>query len=325
MADLNTSNNSTSSTGDSTRSQSGISSFSSNSESLQSFAITSHKLNGGNFLQWSQSVKLFVQGKGKFGYLSGSVAKPNEKEEGYDRWEAENSMIMSWLVNSMEPDVGRTYLFLPTANAIWTAVKETYSDLGNAGQLFEIKTQLRKAKQGEKSVTQYYTDLKTLWQEFDLFCDYEWSCATDSAFYQKMVEKERVFDFLAGLNKELDEVRGRILGREPLPSTREVFAEVRREESRRQVMLGRDSPVFTAETSALLTMKPDSSSQRHPNRQDRPVCDYCHRTGHIKFKCWRLHGKPADFTPTNKPSRDNKGGFQVSSEVSTETTRHNIL
>lgn len=32
-----------------------------------------------------------------------------------------------------------------------------------------------------------------------------------------MLEKERVFEFLAGLNKELDEVRGQILGKEPLP------------------------------------------------------------------------------------------------------------
>ena len=143
-----------------------------------------------NLMEWSQSVKLYVQGKGKFGYLSGSMTKPKIEDEGYEKWEAENSMIMSWLVNSMEPSLGRTYLFLPTANAIWSAVKETYSDLGNAGQLFEIKTRLRKAKQGEKSVTQYYTDLKTLWQELDLYCNYEWSCPQDSAFYQKTVEKE---------------------------------------------------------------------------------------------------------------------------------------
>ncbi|KAE8700051.1 Pentatricopeptide repeat (PPR) superfamily protein [Hibiscus syriacus] len=34
----------------------------------------------------------------------------------------------------MDPSVGRTYLFLPTAHDIWNAVNETYSDLGNAGQ-----------------------------------------------------------------------------------------------------------------------------------------------------------------------------------------------
>ena len=36
----------------------------------------------------------------------------------------------------------------------------------------------------------------------------EWKCAEDSAHYCKILKKERAFDFLAGLNKELDEVRG---------------------------------------------------------------------------------------------------------------------
>lgn len=50
-------------------------------------------------------------------------------------------MIVPGQVNSIEPNVGRTFLFLSTAHAIWTVVKETHSDLGNVGQLFEIKTQ----------------------------------------------------------------------------------------------------------------------------------------------------------------------------------------
>lgn len=41
----------------------------------------------------------------------------------------------------------------------------------------------------------------------------------------KREESDRVNTFLAGINTDLDEVRGRILGRKPLPSIREVFAE----------------------------------------------------------------------------------------------------
>ena len=55
---------------------------------------------------------------------------------------------------------------------------------------------------------------------------------------KKYLEKERVFSFLHGLNKGLDEVRGRILGMKPLPNIKEVFAEVQREESCKRVMLG---------------------------------------------------------------------------------------
>ena len=42
--------------------------------------------------------------------------------------------------------------------------------------------------------------------------------------------------FFTGLNRNLDEVRGRILGRNPLP-IHEVFSEVRHEESQMRIML----------------------------------------------------------------------------------------
>ena len=49
-----------------------------------------------------------------------------------------------------------------------------------------------------------------------------------------------MFDFLAGLNEDLDEVQKRILGNEPMPPLDEVFAEVRREKNRRKMMLGEE-------------------------------------------------------------------------------------
>ena len=56
-----------------------------NTESFQNLSITSHKLNGNNFLQWSQSVKLFIRGRGKFDYLTGTNARPTEEDEGSER------------------------------------------------------------------------------------------------------------------------------------------------------------------------------------------------------------------------------------------------
>ncbi len=39
-----------------------------------------------------------------------------------------------------------------------------------------------------------------------------------------MVEKDRVYDFLAGLNMEYDLIRGQVLGRTPFPSLGETYA-----------------------------------------------------------------------------------------------------
>ena len=84
----------------------------------------------------------------------------------------------------------------------------------------------------------YFTSLNKIWQELDLANDCNWSCTIDCERYRARIKKERIYDFLAGLNKELDEVRCRLLGIKPLPVIEEIFAEVRREETRKHVMLG---------------------------------------------------------------------------------------
>ena len=54
----------------------------------------------------------------------------------------------------------------------------------------------------------YYSILKSLWHELDMFYDLEWSSTVNSAWFKKMLEKEIIFEFLTGLNKELDEIFG---------------------------------------------------------------------------------------------------------------------
>ena len=73
----------------------------------------------------------------------------------------------------------------------------------------------------------------------------------DCNHYKKTVKDNRIFKFLIGLNVEFDEVRGKIIGRKPLPSIREVFLEVRHEESCLLVMLGKRNLNNTIENSTL--------------------------------------------------------------------------
>lgn len=102
---------------------------------------------------------------------------------------------MAWLINSMEPNIGITYLFYKTAKDIGTAVQEIYSNLKNTSQCFEIRSAIRTTQQGNMSVTEYYNDLTALWQKMTLLYDINWHCSEDSAKYVKMLEKERVFEF----------------------------------------------------------------------------------------------------------------------------------
>ena len=62
-------------------------------------------------------------------------------------------------------------------------------------------------------------------------------CCDDAVILKNYIERERIFEFLAGLNIEFDQMRVQILGKESLPLLNEVFSLIRAEEGRRTVML----------------------------------------------------------------------------------------
>ena len=88
----------------------------------------------------------------------------------------------------------------------------------------------------------------------------KWDCPMDAIKYKKNVEKKLIYKFLLERNKNLDVVRGRILGIKPLPNIREVTSEVRREESREKVMLGSQTNQPVTEGSALVAQGPPNPS-----------------------------------------------------------------
>ena len=80
-------------------------------------------------------------------------------------------MILSWLLKSMEPEINQTNMYLNTTKQLWDAMNETYSNLANSLQVYELKTKIGNTTKGNLFVTSYYNMLKSLWQELDLFYD----------------------------------------------------------------------------------------------------------------------------------------------------------
>ncbi|XP_040957770.1 uncharacterized protein [Gossypium hirsutum] len=120
---------------------------------------------------------------------------------------------------------------------------------------------------------------------------------------------ERLYEFLAGLNRELYEISSRILGKSPFPTISEAFAEVRREEKRRLVMMGDSNepkpmtPISNRPTksSALISKGPQPQKRAgNDSVSTRPWCSHCNRVGHTKEKCFKLHGYPEKKQKVNK-------------------------
>lgn len=98
----------------------------------------------------------------------------------------------------MGPVVGKPVMFLPTARNVWEVVRETYLNLDNHSQLFELNARMWKMQQGEREVTSYYNEMMAIWQELDLFEEEEWESPSESAWYKRKIERGRVsvFSFL---------------------------------------------------------------------------------------------------------------------------------
>ena len=258
---------------------------------------------------------MFIRGKEKDDYITGASVAPETTAPTHKKWIAENNMVMSCLVNSMTTDIGENFLSFDTAKEIWDMAKETFSDKENTSEIIQIEGILHDLRQDNLTVTEYFNTLTRLWRQLDTFEVHNWTCVTDGLLYKKIIEGKRVFKFLLGLNKNLDEIRGRIMGVKPLPSLREAFYEVRREESRKNLMMGSHQQPNMAESSALKTQfTPFDNRQKF--KGGRPWCDHCRKPGHSRETCWKIHGKPADWKPRQPLVKEGQGNHVAADEQS---------
>ena len=66
-------------------------------------------------------------------------------------------MVMSWLLNSLEPEIADSVICYSTASEIWQDLEKRFSQ-GNAREIASLK-------QGEMTISAYYTKMKSLWEE----------------------------------------------------------------------------------------------------------------------------------------------------------------
>ncbi|GMY21564.1 hypothetical protein FCV25MIE_16805 [Fagus crenata] len=273
-----------------------------------SMQMTSNKLDGTNYSAWSQFVELYVTGKGKLGYLTGEKIKPAISPS-FSTWVEENAMLMSWLLNSMTPDINASFLRLPTAHDIWDVVAQTYFTGNDASQIYELRRKAHETRQQGKSLASYFFALQTIWQELDFLNPYDMESAKDTATLKTRIENEQVYDFLAGLDPGFDQIRVQVLAQDPTPNLRSTYAFVRREELRQAAMLA--SPPH--ESSALMTIQHSpsalvSSGSWKPEDKESLFCTHCKGTKHTRETCFKLNGYPDWFRKKGEGSSRHKGG-----------------
>ena len=80
-----------------------------------SAAPISIKLDGSNYVLWSQAVKMNISAKTKLGYINGYFPQPSEADSTFFKWCTENFVVKGWLINSMDQSLVANFIHFPTA------------------------------------------------------------------------------------------------------------------------------------------------------------------------------------------------------------------
>ncbi|MCI26178.1 flavonol sulfotransferase-like protein, partial [Trifolium medium] len=146
-------------------------------------------------------------------------------------WNRCNMLIHSWIMNSVDPAIAQSIVFMENASDVWLDLKERFSR-GDLVRVSELQQEIYALTQESRSVTSFYSDLKTLWEELEIYMP----IPTCTCFNRCSCDAMRVarnnhhllhaMRFLTGLNDSFNVVRSQILLLDPLPSMTKIFSMV---------------------------------------------------------------------------------------------------
>nr|XP_011467147.1 PREDICTED: uncharacterized protein LOC105352268 [Fragaria vesca subsp. vesca] len=274
--------------------------------------LISKRLNGDNYHSWCRAMRISLSAKNKTGFITDKIKEPNatSKPDEHALWRRCNDMVLSWILNSIEPELADSVLSCNTPHAIWEDLRERLS-LGNAPRIYQIQRDIYKIEQGSMSIAVYYTKLKGLWDELASFN----SSVTCNCRAQN--DRTKLMQFLMGLNESYSGTRGQILLMNPSPSVRQAYASVAQEEKQRELA---SSITMPSNTAAMIVrgnnnnMRPRANNQG--NRNNEPFeCTYCGQKFHRESTCWKKNGYPPGH-PKHKPRHQHQGNNNNSNSKS---------
>ena len=87
--------------------------------------LVTQPLNEDNYPMWSRAMRMALDAKSKLGFIDGIVnalmaITPLEKQA----WSKCNSMISSWILNSVSPHLTASVIYRDTAFEVWNTLKK---------------------------------------------------------------------------------------------------------------------------------------------------------------------------------------------------------
>ncbi|KOM48639.1 hypothetical protein LR48_Vigan07g234300 [Vigna angularis] len=111
-------------------------------------------------------MKRVLLSKNKIKFIDGSIKKPQRTDLLFDAWERYDMMVLSWIIKTLSPQIVESVIYVNNAKDLWEELKERFS-IGDYFKISYLLQDIHSIKQGERNVSQYFTNLKILWEELE--------------------------------------------------------------------------------------------------------------------------------------------------------------
>lgn len=239
--------------------------------------LVSTVFNGIGFASWKRSMSIALYAKNKFGFVDGTILQPAITSSEYSAWFRVNSMVISWLLNSLHKNIADSVLFLPSAHEIWKELHNRYSQ-SDGSLIYQIQQQLYSISQGADDFHTYFTKISKIWDELRIVQNLS-ACTCESATgIRQFLEDQRLIQLLMGLNDSYKVIQGQILMMKPLPTVSTAYSLIFQEERQRDIHV---SPKFAHDTMAMQVSN-DSFKKNI-------TCSHCKKSGIYEVSVLSAH------------------------------------
>ncbi|XP_075503996.1 uncharacterized protein LOC142541332 [Primulina tabacum] len=236
--------------------------------------ITPIRLKLDDFDDWSHAIRVALSSRRKFGFLNGTITDivpPCTNDD----WVTIQCMLVSWLMNTIDPEVRSMLSNYDNAKRLWDDLHERFSVV-NGPRIHQLKGDINRCEQTKvMPVAVYFSKLNVLWDELDK--------------HEPLISCKC----------------GKCTCQDPLPTLNRAFQQIAQDERVRGIT--RITEEKPDAVGFAVRMEPRSKPRLDKTTKAALNCSQCHKSGHDITTCFDIHGTPDWYLEKYGSTLEGKG------------------